>query len=111
MNVTMRGDRLRLLRERYGLSQNDLADRLGTSQTQIMRWEGNKVIPSAESVISLAKFFNVSSDYLLGLVATPTGSIVDSDLTNDEQALIHYLRTGQLTEAMNALAAVASKNS
>lgn len=53
------------LRRQQGLSQQDLADRLGVSRQAISRWETGAVQPLADSVKSLAQVFQVSTDYLL----------------------------------------------
>lgn len=53
------------LRKQNGLSQQDLADRLGMSRQAISRWETGAVQPLADSVKSLAQVFQVSTDYLL----------------------------------------------
>lgn len=53
------------LRKQNGLSQQDLADRLGVSRQAISRWETEAVQPLADSVKSLAQVFQVSTDYLL----------------------------------------------
>ena len=53
------------LRKQHGLSQQDLADRLGVSRQAISRWETGAVQPLADSVKSLAQVFQVSTDYLL----------------------------------------------
>ena len=53
------------LRKQNGLSQQDLADRLGVSRQSISRWETGAVQPLADSVKSLAQVFQVSTDYLL----------------------------------------------
>lgn len=53
------------LRKQQGLSQQDLANRLGVSRQAISRWETGAVQPLADSVKSLAQVFQVSTDYLL----------------------------------------------
>ncbi len=60
--------RLKELREDNGLSQNMLAKELNYSQAAIARWEANKQIPNIDVAICVAKYFNVTTDYLLGLV-------------------------------------------
>ncbi len=60
-------ERLKELRIEKNLSQRDLAKATNLSQTAIVFWENNKRIPRADAVIILAKFFNVSTDYILGL--------------------------------------------
>lgn len=60
-------ERLRGLREDHDLSQEDIARLLGTSQTMYSRYErGATDIPTRHLVV-LCDFFNVSSDYLLGI--------------------------------------------
>ncbi|MDE6868660.1 MAG: helix-turn-helix domain-containing protein, partial [Clostridia bacterium] len=44
-----------------------LALTLNISYKAIQRWENQTSIPNAEAIILLAKFFNVTADYLLGL--------------------------------------------
>lgn len=56
--------RIRDLREDKDMSQEEIAQLLGTSQTQYSRWErGHREIP-LHIAITLAKFYNVSLDYL-----------------------------------------------
>jgi transcriptional regulator with XRE-family HTH domain len=89
----MRGDRLKQLRLDKGLSQYDLADLIGSNQTQIKRWEKGEVVPSSDSLRRLAEFFGVTADYLLGLTDNPQGEISMSDLTEEEQQLILLSRS------------------
>ena len=49
------------------MTQSDLAKELCTTQDTISLWELGKSFPDATSIVKLAKFFNVSTDYLLGL--------------------------------------------
>lgn len=60
-------DRLKELRISKNLSQMQLANKTGISQSAIAKWELGKTEPTATAIITLAKFFNESSDYLLGL--------------------------------------------
>ncbi|MCC8072906.1 MAG: helix-turn-helix domain-containing protein [Clostridiales bacterium] len=58
--------RIRDLREDRDLTQQDLADILGTSQTMYARYErGANELP-IRHLIRLADFYNVSADYILG---------------------------------------------
>ncbi|MDE5729783.1 MAG: helix-turn-helix domain-containing protein [Clostridia bacterium] len=61
------GERLKYLRNEKGLGQNLLAKELKLSNASISYWETGKQEPSAEALFKLAKYFNVSADYLLGL--------------------------------------------
>ena len=59
--------RIRDLREDADLTQTEVAEYLGTSQTMYARYErGANEIP-VRHIIKLCKFYNVSSDYVLGL--------------------------------------------
>jgi len=60
-------ERLKELREEKGLSIRMLAKEVGYSDVAIGRWENKKQIPNIETLITCAKYFNVSADYLLGL--------------------------------------------
>ena len=60
-------ERLKDLRLEKGLSQRQLAKLLNISHAAIVRWESESRIPNAEAVVMLAKFFSVTTDYLLGL--------------------------------------------
>ena len=59
-------ERLKELREENKLSQAKLAKATGISQSAIGFWETGKRIPNALAIITLARFFEVSTDYLLG---------------------------------------------
>ncbi len=60
-------ERLKYLRNEKELSQRQLANELKISNAAIQRWESEMRIPNAEAIVLLAKYFNVSADYLLGL--------------------------------------------
>lgn len=55
------------LRARHNkMSQQKLADEIGVSVDSIRRWEKNIYSISAENLVKLCKYFNVSADDLLG---------------------------------------------
>jgi len=60
-------EKLKELRLEKKLSQFQLAQAVCLSQSAIKQWELQTRIPNAKAVIDLAKFFNVTADYLLGL--------------------------------------------
>ena len=61
-------ERLKELRIEKGLTQDQLAQETGISRSAIGFWENGKKIPLASVIVVLAKYFNVSTDYLLGVV-------------------------------------------
>ena len=62
----MYNERIRYLRERKGLKQEDIAKLLDTTQQQYSRYENGTEMPYG-LLIKLALFYNVSTDYILGL--------------------------------------------
>jgi transcriptional regulator with XRE-family HTH domain len=60
------GQRLYALREQAGLSQQQLADRLGLTQRAYAHWERHPVALRAEQLLKLAQALNVSVDDLVG---------------------------------------------
>lgn len=60
-------ERLKELRTEKGLSQAQLAADTGLTISAISKWEQGQRIPSALAVITLAKYFHVTTDYLLGV--------------------------------------------
>ena len=60
-------ERLKDLRQQNNLTQRQLAKQTGFSQPAIARWEANLQIPNIDVAITFAKYFNVTTDYLLGL--------------------------------------------
>ena len=68
--------KIKMLREKRGITQAELAKRLGITRSGVNAWEMGISTPSTQYVILLAKFFNVSTDYLLGLSPTPYGSLL-----------------------------------
>lgn len=61
------GDRIRKSRERYGMSQAELARRIGVSKQTMYQIESNKTPdPGALKVKAIADVLRVSTDYLLG---------------------------------------------
>ncbi|MCD7864320.1 MAG: helix-turn-helix transcriptional regulator [Lachnospiraceae bacterium] len=59
--------RLKDLRCNRGLTQERLADEIGTSQQTISRIEGKGDMIPVDLLVRLSKYYNVSVDYLLGL--------------------------------------------
>lgn len=64
MNI---GNKIKELRTINKMTQTDLANAIFLSQDTISLWERGKSKPSIDDLLLLAKLFNVSCDYLLGL--------------------------------------------
>lgn len=59
-------ERLKQLREERGLSQAKIGEVLGVSRYAVYTYEKEKAFPTAEGLMALADFFDVTVDYLLG---------------------------------------------
>ena len=58
-------DKIIDLRKKEGLSQEELANKLGVSRQSVSKWEGAQSTPDMDKIIKLADLFGVSTDYLL----------------------------------------------
>jgi transcriptional regulator with XRE-family HTH domain len=66
-NLNAFGPRLKMLRVDKDLSRDDLGKILGITLTTIGRYESMRRSPSIDIVVKIARYFNVTTDYLLGL--------------------------------------------
>lgn len=63
----MLNERIRFLRAGAGMSQVELANRLGVTKQSVSNWENDNIQPSIEMLLKLSEIFKVSSDFLLGI--------------------------------------------
>ena len=59
------GDRLKQIRLKQGLSQEQLAEKIGVSRQAITKWETNRGLPDVENMIILAEIFKLTLDELV----------------------------------------------
>lgn len=62
MNIA---DRIQSLRKSRGISQEELADKIGVSRQAVSKWESEQSSPDIEKIILLSDYFDVTTDYLL----------------------------------------------
>ena len=60
--------RLKELRKERKVTQKELANALGCSQSMVAQWESHKNKPTEDFIVKTAKYFDVSTDYMLGLI-------------------------------------------
>lgn len=58
---------IKILRQEKGLTQVQLAEMLNIDQTTVSKWELGKALPDSQMLIRLSQYFDVSTDYLLGI--------------------------------------------
>lgn len=85
----MLNENIRKLRQTRGISQVELASALHVSKQCVSNWENDNIQPSIEMLIKLAKFFDVSTDFLLDLGTEETISV--NGLTEKEIAHLKFL--------------------
>ncbi len=62
MNIA---DRIQYLRKQSGLSQEELADKVGVSRQAVSKWESEQSSPDLEKIIAMSELFEVTTDYIL----------------------------------------------
>lgn len=72
------GFRLCQLRKKNGITQKDLAQKLGVHITTIKNWEGGNCYPDAKNICALADLLHVSADSLLGREEGATVSLAEA---------------------------------
>lgn len=65
------GERIKMLRNEYGLTQLELSLKLNIGNTTLSQYESGQRIPSDEIKMKICDYFDVSMDYLLGRVENP----------------------------------------
>ena len=99
----MLGKKIRELREQNDITQQDLAKYLKVAKSTLSQYETSSRIPNDDIKKAIAKKFNVSIDYLLGLTDIPetidtyiakqsNKQPVENQYNADEQELIHLYR-------------------
>ena len=102
----MIGERLKQLRIKNGLKQQELANMFGLSSGTISFYESEQRKPDIDFIVAVAKYFDVSTDYLLGLTnATDKEDIDISKVTGLNDFSLTILEQS-LKETNNAAAEV-----
>ena len=74
------GERIKELRNKHGLSQEQLADKLNVSRQAVQKWESNINEPNIEALKCIACYFKVDYEYLLN------GKAIERDLKEVNEA-------------------------
>lgn len=86
MNI---GDILKSLRNERGLKQDDIAEMLNIKRQTYSSWERDNSIPDINTIAYLSNFYEVSTDYILGLtkIKSRVDKIEDSVIKNQTLGL------------------------
>lgn len=71
----MIADKIKILREKNGFTQAELAKKLGITRSGVNAWEMGITVPSTQYIVELSLLFSVSTDYLLDMPVTQTVSV------------------------------------
>ena len=85
------GAMLRALRKQAGMSQKQLAERLGVTKSVVSYYELSERMPSPDVLIKIAGVFHVTTDYLLGRESKATMDV--SDLSAEDIDLLEHVAT------------------
>ena len=58
-------DRIQSLRKAKGMSQEELADKVGVSRQSVSKWESEQAAPDLDKIVIMSDIFEVTTDYLL----------------------------------------------
>lgn len=108
-------NRIAQLRKEFNLNQKDLSKLLGVAQNTISQWENGNRDPDTNSLIALASFFHVTTDYLLGIdakngPATQSGSEPANNFTEEDIQLLEALKALSPRDKSALLAQIAALN-
>ncbi|HRX41211.1 MAG TPA: helix-turn-helix domain-containing protein [Clostridia bacterium] len=86
MNIEI-ANRLYNLRKKHGLSQEELAERIGVSRQAVSKWERSESSPDTDNLIALAKIYGVSIDEMLNMETGDTGLSGESSFSNADASM------------------------
>ena len=93
------GARLRLLREKKGLTQTEFASRMKMPNQNVSNYERGFRQPDYETLQKLARYFNVTTDYLLGMTDIPNAESEEfKEYLNDPLTSIAFKNFEGLSE-------------
>lgn len=88
-------DKLISLRKKYGISQEELADKLNVTRQSVSKWEGAQSLPDLQKMIQISQMFGVSTDVLLkDELSLDEGAFAQS------QVIVKKITTEQVTEIL-----------
>lgn len=99
---TVQGKRIQDRRKELGYSQEEFAEVLQTSQTQVSRWERGDMLPSGKYLDQLAIKLDVDPGYIL-LQQDQKKRRQQDELSDAEAELLDMIRIGNATRALDIM--------
>ncbi len=100
------GERIKKLRTDRNMTMDVMATKLGISKSRINMWENNGVVPRDDVLLRVSKYFDVSTDYLLGNDDMEGKEPEGSTTLHFLQRNLKGLNEEQLEKAKNILSSV-----
>jgi len=93
----MIADKVKELREKNNMTQNEVAMKLGITRSSVNAWEMGISVPSTMYIVELSRIFSVSSDYILGLEHKEMLDVsgLDDDSLKILTDMVRYMRERQ----------------
>ncbi|MBS4860690.1 helix-turn-helix domain-containing protein [Anaerotruncus colihominis] len=87
------GEKIKLLRIEKNLSQEQLGSLIGVKRSEVSKYEAGERIPPIHIVISLARVFRVSTDYLLNVKSSDKDKLIFdvSELTTKQRESVAHI--------------------
>ena len=102
------GETIKKIRKGRGITQDDIAKLFGIDRSTVAMWELGRNIPDINTVCTLARYFKVTTDYLLGYPAGDPNDLatriskLDPGERETIEALVSILEAKQLEEDLRA---------
>ncbi|GAJ39318.1 helix-turn-helix domain-containing protein [Saccharococcus caldoxylosilyticus] len=111
------GERLKYLRKQQHWTQEQLAQYLNISRSQISKWENGDLLPDVQSLQKLSNLYNVSIDFLIGRDSSKKELLREvrrwyqtDDISEKTLDIINYLKQNpNIEEAIYSLAQLPNK--
>lgn len=94
MNNLTLGQKISAQRKLFGLSQEMLAEKMNVSRQAVSKWESDIAIPDVDRLILLARLFDVSVGWLLGVESSSSS---DNTLSEEQLKAIEKMISGYVT--------------
>ena len=95
------GKKIKELRNKHGLTQNELAEKLFVSYQAVSQWENGTTNPDINTLVELAKTFNISLDELFDLKINNKTEELNIKDAKDDELYILLARGNQLQKLIN----------
>lgn len=115
--MTKLADHLKYLRKQRNWTQEDVAQHLNVSRSQISKWENGEMLPDLQSIEKLSELYDVSIDFLVGKrtnkkeLLREVSRIYQTDAVDEKMLdIIDYLKQNpDIEQAIHSLAQLPAK--